>query len=244
MPTMPRRVLSVLVATLSLFAVHGPAGAFPEPLAAALKAADARASEDMRLTFLRTKEGPSDVGFAATFDPKRPVGSQWTIVAPPKANWSANQKESIDILLKQKDADLPLIITTEAAERMLGKDMTVVKEAGNLVTYGASVIGPPPGTNPQGPGNINEFVKFLKAEITVDQDPATLTALRIFAPEPFKPYVVAKVSKLDVRMALGEAWAGGPIAIVKVEREVKGSATVLTFDEKVRLTYRDFALAR
>ena len=215
----------------------------PPLVAEALEAADQAAENVERLRFLRKKLGPSDVTFTALFDPAQQGETQWQILSPPEAIRSSDQRQSIAILEKQRDPDLQLIIKSALAMDLLSEDLQRVSETDETVTFESSVGMLPGSQDAPGPIDPERISRHLKAEMVIAKSPAKILSLRVYAPEAFKPIFAAKIDTLDILMGIEEAWAGGPLAVTRVDRKIAGSAFYVSFAEHVRLAYSAFEAA-
>ncbi|MCW8091500.1 hypothetical protein [Alteromonas sp. ASW11-130] len=85
----------------------------------------------------------------------------------------------------------------------------------------------------------------LVTEVTVRKDMPIFTSMRIFAPHPFSPSLLAKVTKFDVGLDFNEVSDSGPLYVAKETRQLTGRyGLLISFDEWVETTQYDVKIVQ
>jgi hypothetical protein len=213
---------------------------------AAVAAVAARAEPDQRWAFTRTVTN-AEASFTAAYDPNLPAGQAWRLVSPESVDLLTDDlKRMFEGLIEEQEPDRAVVLGDSEAdegalEALFGSELTLLRQSAVSAVFS---FRPQPGADLGGGrngGGVNEsMARHLAGELIVDVAEPMIDSFRIFAEQAFKPSPMARLTALDVEMALGETTPDGPIAIVQTRTHIAGDALFQAFDETIVVANSDF----
>jgi hypothetical protein len=172
------------------------------------------------------------------YDPTSVPGQQWTIISPTAEQNSEVYAEARKQLDKDfadnpdaKD-DLDILVGEWPWKRSVTPYF--LREENGTAIYSFDVTSEFMEEEEGGEGSI---AKYLSGELGIDTVSEQLVWMNLFAKKPFKPVVVAKIKKFDIRLQFAPAWQGGPLAQVSEVVDVSGSAMFQKFSEHIETVF-------
>lgn len=166
------------------------------------------------------------------YDP-REEGEAWTLLSPPAED---APKEVIGILEGIRKAQRGSeVLGYENLSTVLGDAVTLAREEADAMIYRFEPTKPPKG---QARGRAAGFLDKLRGELTIRRSGAGedgadpwIEVVRLFAPEPFKPNLAARITRFE-QTAHYNLRDGLPL-LRESNTAVAGSALFSDFEESV-----------
>lgn len=229
--TKPRLIAAALVA---LACGSATAASLPAPVEAAIADAETRvaAAKELRFTFRMHSVG-AEHDVRLTYDPSRP--EVWT-AEPPLNEATTKMQERMAKRAEQQESPPDRELLTGELRKLFGEKIELVENGPDERVYRFDIskeaeIG--------GGGGRFDAAKYLKGEIAVGADDRLLW-LRFYAPETFKPALVARVDSFDMKLHYEPIWEDGPYVMVRQAIDLSGSAFFRSFEENANTVYSGF----
>ncbi len=122
----------------------------------------------------------------------------------------------------------------DALRASIGEDVTLINEAGSLLTYGFT-----PNTLPVDGDVPDAFVENLRGEIDVDTERGQVAAVRFAATESFKPNMAARIHVFSIEQTyVHEPALGGP-RMRSLSMNIEGSAMFQSFEQAMLMVVEE-----
>lgn len=154
-------------------------------------------------------------------DPNAAGAARVVVLNPPEASLSADQRAAIAGLRNEEDLSLWC-----ADPNLAARDFALVSEDAATATFRFQPL-PDPDM-----GQDERFTKNLTGELVVSKSPPDVLSLKVYAPAPFKPNLLAKIDRFESTTTCAPAPDGRQYA-ARVSSRVAGSAMFAAFDQSV-----------
>ena len=227
--------------------------ALPAPLQAALasRAPDGDAEGSWRYTVtIASEDGPVVGHYDGALD--EPV--RWSLVSPSIDALSEAQRTAWDSMGGgDDDDDAEADIADEEGSGGSGGSIRIGQGGGlffgadqaEMIAGGVEMLsststhiiyGFEPRMDSDGGGDIGHF---MRGEISVRLDPPAVEMLRIYAPESFKPHIIARINRFEIRMDYASDAAMPAPVLQQFSLHLEGRAAFQDFSQAVGLVFSD-----
>lgn len=229
----------ILIALLLLPVLPALAGDEAQDLLASVIAeAKAQRIAD-RYAYSRTlvvKAEDEAVNRTERYDPTRPEGKRWTLVA---VEGNPPGEQDMKDYEAEVDSDNPIELYSDVVGDLEANKARLVEETDGHAVY--DISGSVAGLLDEDQA---DFEKYLRGRLTIDKSGATpyVSELRVYAPEAFKPMIGARIDRFEIGFHYkrdgerGHVLPTGMVVDVAVEALVFFSVEALTeirFDDYV-----------
>ena len=156
----------------------------------------------------------------ARVDPSQPEGQRVNVLSPPESKWDDELRQAVAEMEADSDGD---IWCDDVAENV-PLDAQFVSETATTATY---TFTPIPDTD--APEDV-KFFKHLQGEITIDTINPGIIELKMWAPKPFRPVMIAKIKSFNLLVSCAPT-PDGRRYVERIETHVTGSAALQKFQE-------------
>ncbi|RFB04625.1 hypothetical protein [Parvularcula marina] len=216
-----------MIFALSLLTISAP---LPAELSEALES-----PEDAPLPVYVAAYETSELNVTAKVDPAQPEGQRITVLSPRREDWP----KGLEKQLAEFEADTDGDIWCDTAEELIGGDVAEISRDEHSISYRF-----PMAIEEGGDKADKAFADASHGEVDItrtDDVSWRVAALRIRLDKPFKPAMVAKVTKLDVDISCSPA-ANGRMYQARTQTGIEGSAFGRSFSETEVMELRSVSL--
>ncbi len=217
--------LALLSVQLSAQAGEASADPTPAPLQAALdQAAYPGAGGTWHVRIHVRHNGRTMLGRSDRAEGAEPV---WQVTSPVADRLDGDQRE----IWRDLQADRGTLFFVPGALPIETASIEVIEAGEGLITYGFRPSLEGMAARDAG------YLPHLLGEITVTETPPMVVRLRLYAPEPFRPDLVLRITRFELIQEFGRvANQPAPVAIRLVQR-VEGRALLREFVDDVRVSF-------
>lgn len=221
----------------------------PAPLQAALAAHasdDAEAGTWKYTVTIASQDGP----VVGHYDGALDEHARWSLVSPTidalseaqRAAWDGMGRERDDAAAENDTAAVGsggLVQFGQSGGLFFGADEV------EMIAGGVELLSSTPthimyGFDPyMDSGRVGEIGHFMRGEISVRLDPPAVEMLRIYAPESFRPIIVARINTFEIRMDYTADAAMPAPVLQQYSLQINGNAAFRQFSQAVGLVYSD-----
>lgn len=218
-------VLALLSVQLSAQAGEAGSAPLPAPLQAALnQAARPGAAGTWHVRIQVRHNGRTMLGRSDRAEGAEPV---WQVTSPIADRLDGDQRE----IWRDLQEDRGTLFFVPGALSIDAASIEVIEAGEGLITYGFS-----PRLEGMAAGDAR-YLPHLLGEITVTESPPMVVRLRLYAPKPFRPDLVLRITRFELIQEFGRiAGQPAPVSIRLVQR-VEGRALLREFVDDVRVSF-------
>lgn len=210
------RVAVLLVSAIAwVIPAHADEPAARAALLRALASAEASTQAAPRLAFTETV-AEKGVIVAGRFDPRRPPDARWAPVGFSLESASRQARETYQGILQDTPNESDLLLTRIRAS--IAGPGTLASEQNGRATFNFSLS---PGVRPTGSpldGALN-LAAHIRVQLVVDETSGEFVSMRFYAPTAFSATPLAHVDRIEIHVALGPSFAGGPLIVQRVDTD-------------------------
>lgn len=173
----------------------------------------------------------SELSVSASVDPSRPEGERITVLSPREEDWPKGFEKQLASFEAETDGD----IWCDTAEEMIGGNVTEVSRSADAISYRFPVA-----IEDEAEKADKAFAKAAHGEIDITREgtsPWYISSIRVRLDKPFKPAMIAKVTKLDIEISCAPA-SNGRMYQATTETGIEGSALGRAFSENEKMHLR------
>lgn len=217
--------LALLAMQLSAQASGTGSDPLPAPLQAALdQATRPGASGTWHVRIHVRHNGRTMLGRSDRAEGAEPV---WQVTSPVADRLDGDQRE----IWRDLQADRGTLFFVPGALPIDTASIEVVEAGEGLITYGFR-------PNLEGMAARDAgYLAHLLAEITVTQTPPMVVRLRLYAPEPFRPDLVLRITRFELIQDFGRITDQSAPVAIRLVQQVEGRALLREFVDDVRVSF-------
>ena len=223
----------VAVAAFALFStIQVQAAELPALLDVAL--ARGEAANSIRWAFTQNFEN-ANADLTMRFSPAETSGT-WSLIAPTYLS-RQEQREYTAMSDLVDDPDPDSDLTYEQLRTAIGdQELVVLEDTATQVVY---TFAPLPWDDVE--PDEEAFIEHMQAEITVDKTGAYISHIRMYAPEPFRAMVVARIDSFEQEMIFAPEPRTGLPLMVSFTQSIQGRAVMQRINRWRNESYSEFA---